>query len=213
MDALTKRDVVAVYTRAAPGYDVWARLTETRARRLVLDVAAIRDGEDVLEVAVGTGLLFAELLGRNPHGQNTGVDLTEAMLAQARRKAERTGLANWRLQIGDAYALAYADASFDAVVNSYMFDLMPDSDFAGVLAEFNRVLRPGGRLAIATLAPSSGLIYRLWKSLYRVNPRWVGGCRGVAVSQAVQDAGFRIERRERVSQLTMVTEVLRAIKS
>src|SRR5262245_43628206 len=127
--ALTKSDVVTVYTRTANHYDLWASLTESRARRRVADVLAIRDGEAVLEVAVGTGLLFVELLRRNPHGRTVGIDLTEAMLQHARRKAEGTHSGNWKLQIGDAYALEFPDGSFDSLVNCYMFDLIPDADF------------------------------------------------------------------------------------
>jgi len=94
-----------------------------------------------------------------------------------------------------------------------MFDLIPEDDFGRVLAEFHRVLRPSGRLVIATLARTRRLIYRLWESLYRVDPSWVGGCRGVEMTDAVQRAGFSIERCEAVTQLAMVTEALRAIKS
>ena len=59
---LTKPEVMTVYTRVAPRYDLWATLTESRARRRVVELAAVRDGEAILEVAVGTGLLFTELL-------------------------------------------------------------------------------------------------------------------------------------------------------
>ena len=210
---LTKGDVVDVYTRTAPGYDVWATLTESRARRRVAEVLDVHDGDSVLEVAVGTGLLFAELLKRNPHGRNVGIDLTDAMLQQARRKAERTHSGNWELQVGDAYALDFPDGRFDSIVNCYMFDLVPDADFARVLREFYRVLKPGGRLVLATLAPTRRPIYRLWEFLYRLNPRLVGGCRGVHISDAVRRAGFAINGREQVTQLTMVTEVLSATKS
>src|SRR5262249_5393687 len=87
---LAKEQVPPVYTALAPYYDLWAILTETRPRRRALDRADIRDGETVLEVAVGTGLAFAEILRRNPSGRNEGVDLTEAMLARARTKAARS---------------------------------------------------------------------------------------------------------------------------
>jgi ubiquinone/menaquinone biosynthesis C-methylase UbiE len=211
--ALTKPDIVTVYTRTAGHYDLWASLTESRARRRVADVLAIRDGEAILEVAVGTGLLFVELLKRNPHGRTVGVDLTDAMLQQARRKAEHTHSGSWELQVGDAYALQFPDGSFDAIVNCYMFDLVPDADFARVLREFYRVLKPGGRLVLATLAPTGHPMYRLWEFLYRRNPKWVGGCRGVHISDAAQRAGFEIKSSEKVTQLMMVTEVLSATKA
>src|SRR5437868_4592101 len=80
--------IPSVYARVAWIYDVWAALTETRARRACLVRAAVRDGETVLEVAVGTGLAFRELVCANPSGRTEGIDLTEAMLARALRKVE-----------------------------------------------------------------------------------------------------------------------------
>ncbi len=65
---LSKTEVVKVYSQNAPVYDVWGVLTETKARRRALELAQIRDGESILEVAVGTGLTFQEILKANPHG-------------------------------------------------------------------------------------------------------------------------------------------------
>src|SRR5512137_980496 len=130
---LTKQDVNAVYQGVAPIYDLWGALTETKARTRCLEWADIHDGEAVLEVAVGTGLTFAEILKRNPTGRNEGVDLTPAMLERARHRAAATGAQNYRLSVGDAYALEYADATFDVVVNNFLFDLLPEQDFATVL--------------------------------------------------------------------------------
>jgi ubiquinone/menaquinone biosynthesis C-methylase UbiE len=207
---LTREQVRRVYARHASRYDLWANLTEARARRRALEVAAVRDGEAVLEVAVGTGLLFVELLARNPHGRTVGIDLTPAMLERARGKAERSGLTNWELRTGDAAALDCAEGSFDLVVSTYMFDLLSEADVERVLAELARVLRHGGRAVIANLAPSPRLAYRLWAFLYRRNPAWVGGCRGVELAEPLRRAGFTIEVRERVEQLTIATEIVGA---
>jgi ubiquinone/menaquinone biosynthesis C-methylase UbiE len=210
---LGKAEVVAVYGRMARRYDVWATLTESRARQRVLDLASVRDGEAVLEVAVGTGLLFTELLKRNPHGRNDGVDLTEPMLEQARVKAARSGATNWALRLGDACALNYPDACFDLLCNCYMVDLLPEGDFAQILGEFRRVLRPRGRLVLANLACNQGMTYRLWDLAYRINPAWVGGCRAVQVTDDLRRAGFVIDVQEQVTQLTVATEVIRAYKA
>jgi ubiquinone/menaquinone biosynthesis C-methylase UbiE len=149
LDALLKQDQVAdVYRRIAPVYDLWARLTESKARDLCIEAAAIRDGESLLEVAVGTGLAFEKLIRANPSGRNEGIDLTAAMLARAEKRADRSGIRNYCLRIGNALKLDYPDNEFDVLVNNYMFDLLPESDFEPVLAEFRRVLRPGGRLVL-----------------------------------------------------------------
>lgn len=92
---LGKDEVRSTYERIAPVYDLWAMLTESRARRRCIETAGIRDGESVLEVAVGTGLTFAEVLRANPSGRNEGVDLTAGMLRRAESRARK--LASSRL--------------------------------------------------------------------------------------------------------------------
>jgi demethylmenaquinone methyltransferase / 2-methoxy-6-polyprenyl-1,4-benzoquinol methylase len=210
---LTQLEVRQVYGRLAASYDRFAKLSESRARRRVLELANLRDGDEVLEVAVGTGLLFVEILKRNPNGRNEGIDLTDAMLEQARAKVTGSGALRWQLRRGDAYALDYPDASFDVLANCYMFDLLPEADFEPVLGEFHRVLRPNGRLVLANMTPTHHLAYRLWDLLHRTNPAWVGGCRGVQLSDPLIRAGFRVEARELVTQLAVTSEVIRAVKA
>jgi ubiquinone/menaquinone biosynthesis C-methylase UbiE len=105
---VAKLDVPRVYRGTAPIYDVWGRLTESKARDRCLELARIRDGEAVLEVAVGTGLAFAEILKQNPSGWIEGIDLTQEMLDKAIRKAAASCQNNYRLCVGDAYHLKFA---------------------------------------------------------------------------------------------------------
>lgn len=207
---LDKPDVVAVYSQTAPLYDLWGALAESQARKQALARANIRNGESILEVAVGTGLLFQEILRANPEGATLGVDLTPAMLAKARSKAERLGAKNYQLAAGDAYDLRFPDQQFDLVLNSYMFDLLPEPDFPRVLAEFKRVLKRGGRLVLINMTKADHWYQQLWESIYRVNPGWMGGCRGVLLAPALQQAGFADLHRETVSQFGFPSEILSA---
>ena len=200
--------VAKIYERIAPMYDGWAWLTERKARKLAVERAAVRDGESVLEVAVGTGLMFRELLVRNPSGKTVGVDLTEGMLARAKDKAQAFPAEHWELSVGDARTLPYADATFDLIVNNYMFDLLPESEFASVLGEFRRVLKPGGRLVLVNMATASPL--NLWEIVYRVRPSLLGGCRGVQLEPFVHAAGFQKVQRETLSQLGFHSELVTA---
>lgn len=202
-------DIPAVYGRVAWMYDAWAALTESRARRRCLELARVRDGEAVLEVAVGTGLTFEALLRANPHGRTAGVDLTPAMLARAERRARRTGL-RFELTPGDAHRLAFPDRSFDLVVNNYMFDLLPEADFAAVLGEMRRVLRPGGRLVLVNMAQGELRRHRFYEWVYRRSPALMGGCRGVSLLPHVSAAGFVAARRERVQQAGFPSELIYA---
>jgi len=208
---LEKGRVADIYRRIAPSYDLWAWLTESRARDRCLELADIHDGEDVLEVAAGTGLAFARVLQANPSGRNEGIDLTEAMLVRAEKKAARSGSSNYRLRIGDAYAMDFPDNSFDVLINNYMFDLLPQQDFIAVLEEFRRVLRPGGRLAMVNMTRGEYWYNGLWERLYRINPALLGGCRGVSLLPQIEACGFGQSRREYMSQLTFPSEIVFAV--
>ena len=205
---IAKEKVPHVYSRIAPIYDLWALLTETKARNRCLELAAVQDGEDVLEVAVGTGLAFVEILKANPSGRNEGVDLTAAMLALAEKKARRSRIENYRLQVGDAYRLKFPDDSFDALINNYMFDLLPERDFRTVLEEFKRVLRPGGRLAMVNMTEGTRWYNGVWGRLYQVSPALLGGCRPVSVLPLMRQCGYQQTTREYISQFTFPSEVV-----
>ena len=207
---LNKIEVVQVYSRIAWFYDAWGNLAESRARRRALELAGVRNGEAVLEVAVGTGLTFRELLKANPDGQNHGVDLTEAMLAKAKDKVRDSG-ARYDLSVGDAYDLRFADATFDVLMNNYMFDLLPEQDFERVLTQFRRVLKPNGRLVLVNMTQGERFHQRLYETIYRINPGWMGGCRGVRLSEAIRRVGFRNVTREMISQVGFPSEILTAI--
>lgn len=110
---------------------------------LVADAAAIRAGQRVLDVACGTGILtrtVAERVGET--GAAVGLDVNTGMLAVAARHAADI---EWRE--GAAEALPFEDHSFDAVVSQ--FGLMFFEDQRAAVREMVRVLRPGGRLAVA----------------------------------------------------------------
>jgi ubiquinone/menaquinone biosynthesis C-methylase UbiE len=206
---LGESEVVPTYSRLASRYDSWAALSESTARRRL---AAIQNGETILEVAAGTGVLFVELLKLNPDGVTEGVDLTEAMLMKARRKAARLGAGDYRLLVGDARHLDYPAGRFDLLINNYMFDLLPESDFTTILEEFKRVLRPGGRLVLANMTKPEHWYQALWERLYRWRPSLMGGCRGVQLLPFVESAGFQSVRREVVSQMTFPSEVIYGVK-
>lgn len=121
--------------------------TTPSAARLV-DYARIKQGQRVLDVACGTGVvaLTAARLG----ARTTGLDLTPELIARARENAQLTG-ADVAWHEGDAERMPFADGSFDAVLSQFghMFTPRPEV----VLAEMLRVLAPGGTIAFSTWPP------------------------------------------------------------
>ncbi len=108
-------------------------------------VAALRDGERVLDVASGPGTT-ALLLAREFGATVDGLELSTDSVERARAAADAAGLkANVRFHVGDAEHLPFPDESFDVVTCECAFCTFPDKEKAA--AEFARVLKPNGRLA------------------------------------------------------------------
>ncbi len=109
-----------------------------------------QNGDTILDLGCGAGLDMI-LAGRRvgPTGRVIGVDMTEAMIAKARRNAVQCGLRNIEVRQGQIEQLPVDDASVDLVISNGVFNLCPDKP--KVLAEALRVLRPGGRLHMADI--------------------------------------------------------------
>jgi SAM-dependent methyltransferase len=111
-------------------------------------VAELREGETVLDLGSGGGidvLLSARRVG--PSGHAIGVDMTDEMLALARKNAAEAGATNVEFRKGTIEALPLADASVDVVISNCVINLA--SDKTAVFREIARVLRPGGRMGVS----------------------------------------------------------------
>jgi len=138
------------FTRQAAPFSQSPGHTNEESLRLLIELAELSGEDTVLDVACGTGMVacaFAEIAAHV-----TGIDLTPAMLEQARLLAERRGLTNLSWRQGDIETLPFSDDSFSVVLSRYAVHhfLHPDV----VLPEMTRVCRPGGRVLIADGCPT-----------------------------------------------------------
>jgi SAM-dependent methyltransferase len=107
----------------------------------------VPEGGRVLDAGCGSGSMTRLLASRNPKAHIVGVDFNPRFIAYAGNRAAAEGLTNTSFEQGDVQDLSFNDGGFDVVWSHLVLYFLPDP--ARAIAEFRRVLRPGGRLVIA----------------------------------------------------------------
>lgn len=175
--------VHSVFSSVAGRYDLMNDLMSAGIHRLwkdaMIDWLAPRPGLRLLDVAGGTGDIAFRVLDRvKGAAQVTVCDLTEAMLAEGRRRAAERALAGLDWVAGDAMRLPFADRSFDAY--TIAFGIRNVTRIEAALAEAYRVLRPGGRFLClefsAVSVPALQWLYDRYS--FNVIPRMGGAVTG-----------------------------------
>lgn len=170
----------------------------------LLTLAAPLRGEAVLDVACGAGAMsVAAASAVGSAGRVLGVDLAEAMVQAARQRAQSLGLGNAHFARMDAERLALPDASFDVVLCALGLMYAPEPEAA--LREVHRMLRPGGRAALAVWgerarcgwAPLFGIVDAEVRS--EVCPLFFGLGQGDALARCCAAAGLQVTVQRRRS--------------
>jgi arsenite methyltransferase len=154
-----------------------------------LALAALREGETVLDLGSGTGFdcfLAAKKVGKS--GRIVGVDMTPDMIDKARTNAKKGNYGNVEFRLGEIENLPVPDKSIDIIISNCVINLSPDKE--RVFREAFRVLRPGGRLMISDLA----LLKEIPESIRNSVGAYVGCISGAILKSEyiaiVKSAGF-----------------------
>jgi ubiquinone/menaquinone biosynthesis C-methylase UbiE len=152
MDAESQNHlIVDQFTRMAEPFARMPAHSAEESLRIIVEAAGIGPDDTVVDVACGPGILACEFAKTARHV--TGIDLTPAMIAQARALQSRKGLTNLDWQVGDVASLPFADGTFTVAFTRYSFHHLLDP--ARVLGEMVRVTRPGGRVVVVDVYTSS----------------------------------------------------------
>ena len=159
-------------------------------------VADLHDGEAVLDLGSGGGEdVFISAARVGPEGRVYGVDMTDEMLALARRNQREAGIDNVEFLKGTIEDVPLADDSVDVVISNCVINLSTDKP--AVFGEAARVLRPGGRFAVTDIVADSGMDEETRRDL----AQWAGCLAGALTQEEFQQeleaAGFtEVELRE-----------------
>jgi len=170
-----QEDVIRTYRDRARHYDITGNLyyllgfRVLASRRRAVQALRLRPGDTVAEIGCGTGLNFSliqQAIG--PRGQIIGVDLTDAMLAQAHRRVRSRGWDNVSLVQADAAEFEFP-AGVNAILSTYALSLVPRC--ADVITHGCAALAPGGRMAVLDLkAPSRAPHWLVQAGLATIKP-------------------------------------------
>jgi ubiquinone/menaquinone biosynthesis C-methylase UbiE len=187
---ITRRATRQNYDRLSRWYDLFSTAEQSIAR-IGIQLLNIQAGEKVLEIGFGTGHALIELANAaGSLGSVCGIDLSPGMFAVAQRRIQQSGnRESITIQVGDATHLPYPAHHFHAAFMSFTLELFDSRMIPVVLAECNRILQPGGRFGIVSLAKKTARAVELYEWLHGRFPNIVD-CRPIFVRPILEKAGF-----------------------
>lgn len=202
-----------VYDTVAEIYPLSTMLFHSTAHRCAIEMAGIEDGMRVLEVATGSGEMFRRIVEVNPTGETFGVDLSPNMAARTQKLARREfPRAFTTCQAVDARHMPFRDSTFDLIVCCYLLELLATEDIVKTVAEFHRVLRKRGKLALILIGQNAALFNKMYKVGGKLAPAFWGRQVEEGVPDVIEASDFTILRDRKVRQIFYPSRVLIARK-
>lgn len=159
-------------------------------------IAALKHGETVLDLGSGGGFdAFLAAAQVGTAGKVIGVDMTPEMISLARRNADKVHAHNVEFRLGEIEHLPVADGSVDVIISNCVINLATDK--AAVFREAWRVLKPGGRLAIADLVALATIPDNMKADLDLITGCMAGAVTAEVLQQLLEQAGLRDIRIQR----------------
>ena len=209
----------AFYDRISGVYDTLSDSNERAARETGQNALELQAGERVLEIGFGTGNAVLDLARAvGPEGRVSGIDVSDGMLSVASEKVAHEGLdQSVELQVADARKLPFDDAVFDAAFTSFTLELFELDEIPEVLTEVSRVLKPGGRLGVVSMATVAegdheSILEKTYKWMHRHFPHIVD-CQPIDVSSFVSSAGIALTREIPLEIWTMPVKAVVGTKA
>lgn len=209
----SKADAKSSYNQMSRWYDLVSGSSEKKYRDLGLQKLKAASGEQILEIGYGTGhciLTLAQAVGDG--GKVYGIDLSEGMLAISQERLREAGLSHRvDLHTGDATSLPFESNRFDGIFMSFTLELFDTPEIPLVLQECWRVLNPGGRIVVVSLAKKTGLAVDIYEWFHERMPVAVD-CRPILAQDDLTRVGFSIREVDSLLMWGLPVEIILAEK-
>lgn len=203
-----------VYDRLSLIYPLSTMFFHSKAHNEAIEMAGIRDGMRVLEVATGSGEMFRRLVRSNPNGSTVGLDLSPNMASQTLKRVRKEfPHARAQCKAVDARHLPFKDESFDAVVCCYLLELLSGNDIVVTLQEIHRVLHRRGNFTLVLIGQNTDVFNQLYKVCGTIAPAFWGRQVEQRVPELIQAMDFSILEDRVVRQSFYPSRVLTARKA